>query len=121
MPMQIKQKAYLAFSLDIMNQILHMSYLRKELLVLLVEMAVEVLSQYSSSVVAEEHSIWIHHRHNSKVELLFYTWVLNYRLDEPFQSKIRYSFPRVCPSQHHNPLSLMLPILHYLHIRYLQP
>ncbi len=117
--MQIKQKAYLASPPDIMYQTLHMGYLGKELLILLVEMAVEVLSQYSSSVVAEEHSIWIHHRHNSKVELLFYTRVLYYRLDEPFQSEIRYSFPRVCPSQHHNPLSLMLPILRYLNIRYL--
>lgn len=57
------------FLLDIDNVILNCLDLREKLQVRCMEIAIKILSQYSSSVISEENTVRIDHRHNVKVEM----------------------------------------------------
>ena len=61
--MEIEKKGNFIFFVDLDDQILDSLNLRKILYVFGVEVAVQVLTENSGSVVAKKNAVWIDHRH----------------------------------------------------------
>lgn len=70
MSVQVEQEPHPAALLETAHQAFDSEHLRKELLLLRVEVAIEILAKQPRAMVAKVDSVGVHHRDHHKDELL---------------------------------------------------